>query len=219
MHSYHSSYTDRNEGPQVYTLLPSPPNEGSSLQNAVKVVTASRHKTAIAKPQTDAIGEKESSNLSAIIPRQQELASLPVSSSLKHVLRFCLKASHNTRSIPLYEDELQAAIPFSLHPYQVKGVQWLLTLYSNGQNGILADEMGLGKTVQVLSFIAYLHHLQDMQHSQISLHCLIVVPTSLVYNWKSEIETWCKGASVVVYRGKPEEVVTNPSAFSIFLTT
>ena len=152
-------------------------------------------------------------------------------------------------------------MPFSLHPYQVKGVQWLLTLYRNGQNGILADEMGLGKTVQVLSFIAYLRHLQGVPHSPNgpcsegvpcsegeensqrveseknvqntqsvkneksvknaqSLRCLIVVPTSLVYNWKSEIETWCKGASVVVYRGSPEEEsAATAAAFSILLTT
>ena len=190
-----------------------------SLQYPVKAVTASRHKTAIAKPHLDDLGEKESSNLSAIIPRQQELASLPVSASLKQVLHFCLKASQSTRASPLREDELQTVVPFSLHPYQMKGVQWLLTLYSNGQNGILADEMGLGKTVQVLAFIAYLHHLQDMQPSQNSLQCLIVVPTSLLYNWKSEIETWCKGASVVLFRGRPEEAVAASSAFSIFLTT
>lgn len=234
---YSCSYTDRKEGPQVYTLLPSPQDHESVKGDSVKVATASRHRVVAAKPRADVLGEKESSNPSALTPRQQELASLPASGSLKQVLRFCLKASHSTHSVPLREDELQALLPFSLHPYQVKGVQWLLTLYRSGQNGILADEMGLGKTVQVLSFIAYLRHLQgvpcsegeensqrvesekSVKNSQ-SLHCLIVVPTSLVYNWKSEIETWCKGASVVVYRGSPEEEsAATVSAFSILLTT
>ena len=32
--------------------------------------------------------------------------------------------------------------------YQLKGVQWLISLHKNGLNGILADEMGLGKTVR-----------------------------------------------------------------------
>lgn len=246
---YSCSYTDRKEGPQVYTLLPSPQDHESVKGDSVKVATSSRHKAVAAKPRTDVLGEKESSNPSALTPRQQELASLPASASLKQVLRFCLKASHSTHPVPLREDELQALAPFSLHPYQVKGVQWLLTLYRNGQNGILADEMGLGKTVQVLSFIAYLRHLQGVPNSPNgpcsegvpcsegeensqsvkneksvknaqSLRCLIVVPTSLVYNWKSEIETWCKGASVVVYRGSPEEEnAATAAAFSILLTT
>lgn len=258
---YSCSYTDRKEGPQVYTLLPSLQDSYTVEGENVKVATSSRHKAVAAKPRTDVLGEKESSNPSALTPRQQELASLPASASLKQVLRFCLKASHSTHPVPLREDELQALAPFSLHPYQVKGVQWLLTLYRNGQNGILADEMGLGKTVQVLSFIAYLRHLQgvpnspngpcsegvpcsegeensqrvesekNVQNTQSvkneksvknaqSLRCLIVVPTSLVYNWKSEIETWCKGASVVVYRGSPEEEsAATAAAFSILLTT
>ena len=233
---YSRSYTDRKEGPQVFTLLPSPQDSSTVEGENVKVATASRHKAVAAKPR-DVLGEKESSNPSPLTPRQQELASLPASAALKQVLRFCLKASHSTHQTLLREDELQALVPFSLHPYQVKGVQWLLTLYRNGQNGILADEMGLGKTVQVLSFIAYLRHLQggsclqseenaqseknvqSVQNSQ-SLRCLIVVPTSLVYNWKSEIETWCKGASVVVYRGSPEEESAAMEApFSILLTT
>ena len=39
----------------------------------------------------------------------------------------------------------------TLKPYQVQGLQWLISLYNNKINGILADEMGLGKTIQVRS--------------------------------------------------------------------
>ena len=42
-----------------------------------------------------------------------------------------------------------------LKTYQLKGMNWLCSLYDQGINGILADEMGLGKTVQALSFLAY----------------------------------------------------------------
>ena len=35
-----------------------------------------------------------------------------------------------------------------MRDYQIKGVKWLIALYSNGLNGILADQMGLGKTVR-----------------------------------------------------------------------
>ena len=42
----------------------------------------------------------------------------------------------------------------TLHPYQMAGVKWLVTLYTNAVNGILADEMGLGKTVQIIALFA-----------------------------------------------------------------
>lgn len=43
-----------------------------------------------------------------------------------------------------------------LKPYQVKGLEWLVSLYNNNLNGILADEMGLGKTIQTIGLITYL---------------------------------------------------------------
>lgn len=43
-----------------------------------------------------------------------------------------------------------------LKPYQVKGLEWLVSLYNNNLNGILADEMGLGKTIQTIALITYL---------------------------------------------------------------
>jgi hypothetical protein len=46
----------------------------------------------------------------------------------------------------------QALVPLirgELRSYQLKGVSWLISLWTNGMNGILADQMGLGKTVQV----------------------------------------------------------------------
>lgn len=141
---YSCSYTDRKEGPQVYTLLPSPQDHESVKGDSVKVATASRHKAVAAKP-CDVLGEKESSNPSALTPRQQELALLPASASLKQVLRFCLKASHSTHPVPLREDELQALAPFSLHPYQVKGVQWLLTSTATGRTASWRTRWGWGR--------------------------------------------------------------------------
>ena len=44
----------------------------------------------------------------------------------------------------------------TLKEYQIKGLQWMLSLYNNNLNGILADEMGLGKTIQTISLITYL---------------------------------------------------------------
>lgn len=56
---------------------------------------------------------------------------------------------------------------------QVKGLEWLVSLYNNNLNGILADEMGLGKTIQTIALITYL-----MEHKRLNGPYLIIVPLS-----------------------------------------
>lgn len=52
--------------------------------------------------------------------------------------------------------ELCPGFEGSLRDYQLKGVQWLISLYQNGLNGILADQMGLGKTIQTIAFLCHI---------------------------------------------------------------
>lgn len=47
-----------------------------------------------------------------------------------------------------------------MRDYQIRGLNWMISLYENGINGILADEMGLGKTLQTISLIGYLKHFR-----------------------------------------------------------
>lgn len=56
---------------------------------------------------------------------------------------------------------------------QIKGLEWLVSLYNNNLNGILADEMGLGKTIQTIALITYL-----MEYKRINGPFLIIVPLS-----------------------------------------
>lgn len=65
----------------------------------------------------------------------------------------------------------------TLRKYQWDGVYWLATMRKKKCGCVLADEMGLGKTLQVLA------HLLEAGNKR----SLIVVPTSLVSNWDSEI--------------------------------
>lgn len=71
----------------------------------------------------------------------------------------------------------------TLREYQLKGLQWLVSLYNNNLNGILADEMGLGKTIQTISLLAYL-----METKKNMGPFLIIVPLSTLSNWKVG---WC----------------------------
>lgn len=60
-----------------------------------------------------------------------------------------------------------------LKDYQIKGLQWMVSLYNNHLNGILADEMGLGKTIQTISLITYL-----IEKKRQNGPYLIIVPLS-----------------------------------------
>ncbi|MCK5854198.1 MAG: DEAD/DEAH box helicase, partial [Sulfurovaceae bacterium] len=70
-----------------------------------------------------------------------------------------------------------------LREYQQFGLDWLNFLHEFSFSGILADDMGLGKTVQTLAFLQLLKH-----RGELTKPCLIVMPTSLIGNWKNEIK-------------------------------
>ena len=79
-----------------------------------------------------------------------------------------------------------------LHSYQREGVNWLSFLYQNGFHGILADEMGLGKTVQVLAFFS---------QTRMNFPHLVIMPTSLLFNWKRECRTFIPHVTPYVHAG------------------
>lgn len=66
--------------------------------------------------------------------------------------------------------------------YQLKGFGWLWFMYKYGLNGILADDMGLGKTLQALTV------LQKAKEVDGSMPTLVICPTTVVFNWESEIQ-------------------------------
>ena len=70
-----------------------------------------------------------------------------------------------------------------LRPYQVAGRNWLRLLSNLGLGACLADDMGLGKTVQVVSLLLALK-----QEEPSGKPSILVLPASLIANWKAEIE-------------------------------
>ncbi|KAL6706680.1 transcriptional regulator [Coniothyrium glycines] len=86
----------------------------------------------------------------------------------------------------------------TLKEYQIKGLQWMISLYNNNLNGILADEMGLGKTIQTISLITYLIEKKRQPGPY-----LVIVPLSTLTNWTNEFEKWAPSVSKIVYKGPP----------------
>ncbi|GAB4843430.1 Probable ATP-dependent DNA helicase chr12 [Ancistrocladus abbreviatus] len=87
-----------------------------------------------------------------------------------------------------------------LRPYQLEGLQWMLSLFNNNLNGILADEMGLGKTIQTISLIAYL-----IENKGVSGPHLIVAPKAVLPNWVNEFSIWVPSITAVLYDGRADE--------------
>jgi superfamily II DNA or RNA helicase len=90
------------------------------------------------------------------------------------------------------EIDRNAGLKGELRPYQKFGVQWLWTLRGLELGGCLADDMGLGKTIQVLGVLS-----MSRRHKEKGTD-LLVVPASLLGNWRSEIERFAPELKVLI---------------------
>jgi len=97
----------------------------------------------------------------------------------------------------------------TLREYQEEGLGWLFFLQTFGFGGCLADDMGLGKTVQVLALLTAHHAKRDKTSS--GRPSLVVVPSSLLFNWRREAERFSPHLEVLEHSGiqrvrKPEHL-------------
>lgn len=81
----------------------------------------------------------------------------------------------------------------SLFDYQKTGVQWLHELHTQQVGGIIGDEMGLGKTIQIIAFLAGLHHSKKLDKPVI-----VVCPATVMKQWVNEFHTWWPGLRVII---------------------
>ncbi len=118
----------------------------------------------------------------------------------------------NFKSIPdiAVPKELKA----TLRDYQKQGLNWLNFLDDFSFGACLADDMGLGKTIQILAFI--LSQRKKQKHNT----NLIVVPTSLLFNWQAEIAKFAPSIKLhVSYGPDRDKSTTDYSKYEIILTT
>ena len=99
----------------------------------------------------------------------------------------------------------------TLRAYQQIGYRWLYTNISKGFGCCIADDMGLGKTIQVISLI-----LKLKEENKLKKPTLVVCPTTLMGNWKRELNTFSPSLKVLTYHGFNREFSTD---CDVILTT
>lgn len=103
-----------------------------------------------------------------------------------------------------------------LRDYQKVGYKWLKTLEMYGFGGILADDMGLGKTLQIIAL------LSTESKSKNQTTSIVVCPSTLVLNWKAEVEKWCNSIKVLIINGTASErleKINNYKNYNLIITS
>lgn len=125
---------------------------------------------------------------------------------------------NNISSKQEYEDvKIPEGLKCKLRYYQKTGYKWLKILEQYKLGGILADDMGLGKTVQVLALL--LDYKENENHP---LPSIVITPSSLALNWKSEIEKFTDGMKVLVMGGTLEDrrkKIDNINNYDLIITS
>lgn len=134
------------------------------------------------------------------IPKSQTLELLALRAS-----GYAIRGDEEWQKLCHFYDSLGGAkslmkVPSSvrgdLKHYQHEGMQWLYDLYKLKMGALLADDMGLGKTLQALSFLEFLRTQGELDQ------VLVVVPSSLVYNWESEIGKFTPQLPLQIFTSK-----------------
>lgn len=116
---------------------------------------------------------------------------------------------HFNDAVATLEELERSGVQAELRPYQVQGVAWLTSLATYG-GGILADEMGLGKTLQAISMMA----IRTGQGPH-----LVVCPTSVVGNWRREVQRFAPHLPLYVHHGPDRELPESLADGSIVVTS
>ena len=113
--------------------------------------------------------------------------------------RLTFNAKSNMRKFIKGETIANIDLPITfngqLRDYQLEGYRWMRTLDQLALGGCLADDMGLGKTIQTICLLQWLVEQNRKQH-------LIVVPTSLIFNWQDEFSKFAPALNIYVHTGQ-----------------
>ncbi len=106
------------------------------------------------------------------------------------------------------------ALNGTLRPYQLDGLKWLNFLDDFNFGGCLADDMGLGKSIQIIAFML-------LQNEKVERNTnLLVVPTTLIFNWQAELKKFAPSLSVHTLHGSDRmREIKGLDNFEVIITT
>ncbi|MNK67568.1 ATP-dependent helicase HepA [compost metagenome] len=116
------------------------------------------------------------------------------------------------------DTQMPAHFKGSLRDYQKAGYNWFSFLREYNFGGCLADDMGLGKTIQTLAMLQKVKEDDQLQGIQTS--SLIIMPTSLIYNWLTEAKKFTPKLKILAHTGtNRNKDVANFANYDIIITT
>lgn len=149
-----------------------------------------------------------------------------------HRDRYFKSLIRDMKSVADSDYEVPDAMKPILRDYQKTGYRWLCTIAQLGFGGILADDMGLGKTLQIITLLEHakleaISKTVDLTETASHTACpppvsLIVCPSSLVYNWDSEIEHFAPNLKTLLITGtaqERQELLTHYADYDVLITS
>nr|WP_284040286.1 DEAD/DEAH box helicase [Sphingobacterium sp. lm-10] len=141
-----------------------------------------------------------------------QMEDLALSYDIKLEINQFVQQLHHRETLPAIE--VPETLQTELRAYQIQGLAWLTALDNLNFGGCLADDMGLGKTVQILAL------LLAQRQQQVQRTALIVVPTSLLFNWEKEIEAYAPSLYTHALYGKGRNLPAEDwTKFDILITS
>ena len=132
----------------------------------------------------------------------------------ENIIKFQNKIASLKNAKEFTDDKAPKNLKADLRDYQLQGYNWLNYLQSINWGGCLADDMGLGKTLQMLAFI------QNQVNKNKKFCALVVMPTSLIFNWENEINKFTTGVKYHKHVGSNRnDKKINFRKFNLTITT
>ncbi|MEJ7830718.1 MAG: DEAD/DEAH box helicase, partial [Segetibacter sp.] len=142
----------------------------------------------VIKKLTQPSAPKAFALLQAALSEDYEGAPVMIDKTLRNKINEILKG--DVTALPL---ELKA----QLRHYQHRGFSWLYKNAQLGLGSLLADDMGLGKTLQVITALQKFKEEGRLKNKP----ALVIAPTTLLSNWKAEIEKFAPSLNTMVFHG------------------
>ena len=137
-----------------------------------------------------------------MLKRMAEAESEMTEFAFDEVLQNILNSLRHNKGVRQLEDP--PGLDGELRPYQKQGLSWLATMEALGLNPCLADDMGLGKTIQVLALLLHerdCYGAVESEQSDDKLPTLLIAPTSVLSNWRKEVEKFAPELNCIIHHG------------------